>query len=126
VLGKAFSAGVRGIFQAIAVLIPALIMRITLNLNPLNILGVLFIIVLLGMAFASMSMALASVFRTRERMMGIGQAITMPLFFASNAIYLSLIMPFWLQYLIKVNPLSYVVDAMRGLLLPAYAAKYTR
>jgi ABC-2 type transport system permease protein len=126
VLGKAFSAGVRGIFQAIAVLILALIMRITLNLNPLNILGVLFIVVLFGMAFASMSMALASVFRTRERMMGIGQAITMPLFFASNAIYPSSIMPFWLQYLIKVNPLSYVVDAMRGLLLPAYAAKYTR
>jgi ABC-2 type transport system permease protein len=122
VLGKAFSAGVRGIFQAVAILVLALVMRVHLNLNPLNILGVFVVVVLFGMAFASMSMALASVFRSRERMMGIGQAITMPLFFASNAIYPASIMPFWLQGLIKVNPLSYVVDALRGLLLPGYAA----
>lgn len=121
VLGKAFSAGVRGIFQAVAILVLALIMRIHLNLNPLNLLGVLVVVVMFGMAFASMSMALASVFRSRERMMGIGQAITMPLFFASNAIYPASIMPFWLQGLIKVNPLSYVVDCLRGLLLPNYA-----
>jgi ABC-2 type transport system permease protein len=122
VLGKAFSAGVRGIFQAIAILILALIMRVHLDLSPLHILGVFVIVVLFGMAFASLSMALASVFRSRERMMGIGQAITMPLFFASNAIYPASIMPLWLQGLIKVNPLSYVVDGLRGLLLPGYAA----
>ncbi len=124
VLGKAFSAGVRGIFQAVAILILALLMRVNLDLNPLYLLGVLVVVVLFGMAFASMSMALASVFRTRERMMGIGQAITMPLFFASNAIYPASAMPSWLQYLIKVNPLSYTVDILRGLLLPGYAANF--
>jgi ABC-2 type transport system permease protein len=46
----------------------------------------------------------------------------MPLLFASNAIYPASIMPSWLQYLIKVNPFSYTVDALRGLLLPAYQA----
>ncbi len=122
VLGKAFSAGIRGILQAVAVLILALIMRVDLILNPLHILAVFVIVILFGMSFAGLSMALASVFRTRERMMGIGQAITMPLFFASNAIYPTAIMPTWLQYLIKVNPLSYVVDALRGLLLPGYPA----
>ena len=115
VLGKAFSAGVRGILQAFAVFVLALIIRVPLDFNPLHILAVLVIVVLFGMSFASLSMALASVFKTRERMMGIGQAITMPLFFASNAIYPSSIMPTWLQGLIKVNPLSYVVDALRGL-----------
>ena len=50
-------------------------------------------------------------------MMGIGQALTMPLFFASNAIYPISVMPVWLQYVSKVNPLSYVVDAMRSMLL---------
>jgi ABC-2 type transport system permease protein len=125
VLGKAFSAGVRGIFQAVAVLVLALAIRVNLNLNPLNLLGVLVIVVLFGMAFSAMSMALASVFRTRERMMGIGQAITMPLFFASNAIYPASAMPSWLQYLIKVNPLSYTVDGLRGLLLPGYVANMT-
>jgi ABC-2 type transport system permease protein len=43
--------------------------------------------------------------------------ITMPLFFASNALYPVSIMPGWLQVLSKVNPLSYEVDALRGVLL---------
>jgi ABC-2 type transport system permease protein len=45
------------------------------------------------------------------------QAITMPLFFGSNALYPVHIMPGWLQAVSKVNPLSYQVDALRGLLL---------
>ncbi|EGD49907.1 ABC-2 type transporter, partial [Thermoanaerobacter ethanolicus JW 200] len=43
--------------------------------------------------------------------------ITMPLFFASNAIYPIKIMPHWLQIVAKVNPLSYVVELLRGYLL---------
>jgi ABC-2 type transport system permease protein len=49
--------------------------------------------------------------------MGIGQAITMPLFFASNALYPVGIMPGWLRVINKVNPLGYQVDALRGLLI---------
>jgi ABC-2 type transport system permease protein len=41
----------------------------------------------------------------------------MPLFFASNALYPIALMPAWLQAISKVNPLSYEVDALRGLLL---------
>jgi ABC-2 type transport system permease protein len=53
--------------------------------------------------------------------MGIGQAITMPLFFGSNALYPVAVMPGWLQAVSKVNPLSYQVDALRGLLLGTHA-----
>jgi ABC-2 type transport system permease protein len=117
VLGKALSAGVRGIFQAIAVLALALIIRVHLSLSALNVFGVFVIIILFGMCFSSLSMSLAPIFRTRERMMGIGQAITMPLFFASNAIYPISLMPSWLKVIAVINPLSYVVDAMRSLLV---------
>jgi ABC-2 type transport system permease protein len=117
VLGKALSAGVRGIFQAITVLILALIIGVRLTPSPINVLGVFGIIILLGMCFSSLSMCLAPIFRTRERMMGIGQAITMPLFFASNAIYPISLMPGWLKAIAIANPLSYVVDALRALLV---------
>jgi len=117
VLGKALSAGVRGVFQAVAVLGIALIIRVRLSLDLQSVLGVFVIIILFGMCFASLSMSLAPIFRTRERMMGIGQAITMPLFFASNAIYPLSLMPGWLRAIAVVNPLSYVVDAMRALLV---------
>lgn len=49
--------------------------------------------------------------------MGIGQVITMPLFFASNAIYPIQIMPHWLQIVARINPLSYVVELLRGYLI---------
>ncbi len=52
-----------------------------------------------------------------ERFMGIGQAIMMPLFFASNALYPLQLMPPLLREFSTVNPLSYVVDAVRGLLI---------
>jgi ABC-2 type transport system permease protein len=41
----------------------------------------------------------------------------MPLFFGSNALYPVAVMPGWLQAVSKANPLSYQVDALRGLLL---------
>jgi ABC-2 type transport system permease protein len=71
------------------------------------------------MCFSGLSMFLASFFKTRERMMGIGQAIMMPIFFASSAIYPIDIMPPWLKVIAHVNPLSYIVDAMRSLLVTA-------
>ena len=46
--------------------------------------------------------------------MGIGQVLTMPLFFASNAIYPMEIMPSWLKVMASINPLTYLVDALRG------------
>jgi len=55
--------------------------------------------------------------KSRERFMGIGQLMTMPLFFASNAIYPMAIMPNWLKAIALINPLTYLVDALRGLMV---------
>jgi ABC-2 type transport system permease protein len=49
--------------------------------------------------------------------MGVGQVLTMPLFFASNAIYPTNIMPGWLKIISHLNPLTYVVDALRTFML---------
>ena len=49
--------------------------------------------------------------------MGMGQVLTMPLFFASNAIYPIAMMPGWLQFISHANPLTYEVDALRDLML---------
>ena len=56
--------------------------------------------------------------------MGIGQVLTMPLFFASNAIYPVAIMPGWLQAVARANPLSYEVDALRALMLKGGASSF--
>ena len=95
----------------------ALIVGVNLRFDVLDVAGVFVVIVVFAMCFSSLSMILASLLKTRDRMMGIGQAITMPLFFASNAIYPLSLMPPWLQTVSIFNPLSYVVDAVRAMIL---------
>jgi ABC-2 type transport system permease protein len=74
--------------------------------------------ILLGAsAFSTFSLVIACLVKTRERFMGIGQVLTMPLFFASNAIYPLAIMPVWLRVIASGNPLSYEVNALRSLML---------
>ena len=117
VAGKAFAAGVRAVAQVVVVLVISAILGVALTANPLKILAT-FVVVVLGAGFFScLSMSIAGVVLKRERLMGIGQAITMPLFFGSNALYPVKLMPGWLQAVSHANPLSYQVDALRGLLI---------
>ncbi len=117
VLGKALSAGVRGITQAAIVYLLASILSVRLNWEPLPLLGVILVVLLGSAIFSSFSLIIACLVKTRERFMGIGQILTMPLFFASNAIYPLSVMPGWLQGISRVNPLTYEVDALRALML---------
>jgi ABC-2 type transport system permease protein len=81
-------------------------------------LGGVVILVMLGAAlFSTFSLIIACIVKTRERFMGIGQVLTMPLFFASNAIYPIDIMPEWLKAIAHLNPLTYEVDGLRALML---------
>lgn len=117
VWGKMMSAGVRGLSQSLIIFLFAFILQIQLHMTVLSIIGVIVIVMLGAGFFTGLSMIIASIVKTRERFMGIGQVITLPLFFASNAIYPISIMPAWLQAVARVNPLSYMVDGLRALML---------
>lgn len=117
VLGKALSAGERGLSQAVIVYLLALLLGVKVNWAVNAVLGVLLVVVLGSALFSTFSLIIACLVRTRERFMGVGQILTMPLFFASNAIYPISIMPAWLQAISRVNPLTYEVDALRGLMV---------
>lgn len=117
VTGKAFAAGIRAASQVVIVLLLSAILRIGLNWNPLHLLAALLLVVVGSAFFSMLSVTLAGLVLSRDRLMGIGQALTMPLFFASNALYPTRLMPGWLQVLSKINPLSYEVDGLRGVLL---------
>lgn len=117
VLGKALSAGIRAISQAVIIYLLALLTGVHLNWHPLALLGVLLVTMLGAAFFSTFSLIIACLVKTRERFMGIGQLLTMPLFFASNAIYPIAMMPRWLQVIAHGNPLTYEVDALRGIML---------
>jgi ABC-2 type transport system permease protein len=117
VLGKALSAGVRSLSQVVIIYALALVLGVHINWSPLALVGVVLAVLLGAGCFATLSLIIASIVKTRERFMGIGQVLTMPLFFASNAIYPLAIMPPWLHVVARVNPLSYDVDALRTLMI---------
>lgn len=115
--GKAFAAGVRSLIQGIVIVVLAAILGVALTGNPLKLAAAAFILVLGSAFFSCLSMSIAGLALARDRLMGIGQAITMPLFFSSSALYPVWAMPGWLQAISRVNPLTYQIEALRGLLL---------
>jgi ABC-2 type transport system permease protein len=119
VFGKAVSAGFRGVVQAIVIYLTAAAMRTEVRWSPQSILAVMFGVMLGSAIFSTFSLIIACLVKSRERFMGIGQLMTMPLFFASNAIYPMEIMPGWLKSIALINPLTYLVDALRGLMVGA-------
>ena len=117
VLGKALSAGVRALTQEIIIFFLAFLLGVHINWSPLSLLIVTLVVILGASFFSTFSLIIACLVKTRERFMGIGQLLTMPLFFASNAIYPISLMPGWLQVISRFNPLTYMVDALRSVMV---------
>lgn len=117
VTGKAFAAGVRALAGALVVVTISVVLGVGLTVNPLRLLGAAAVLVIGSAFFCCLSIIIAGLVLSRDRMIGIGQTIMMPLFFASNALYPVALMPGWLQVVSHVNPLSYQVEALRGFLI---------
>jgi ABC-2 type transport system permease protein len=117
VLGKALAGGARALVQALIVYVAAIAIGVRVRLEPGPIAAVAVVVVLGSTLFATFSLVIACIVRSRERFMGIGQLLTMPLFFASSAIYPVDLMPGWLQVVATLNPLTYMVDALRALMV---------
>jgi ABC-2 type transport system permease protein len=116
VLGKAAGACVRALAQAIVLLIVIAITGIGIRWNVIDLLAAIVMLLLGTAAFTSASLVLASTVKKRERFMGIGQLVMMPLFFASSALYPLNLLPTWLHVVARINPLTYEVQALRQLI----------
>lgn len=117
VIGKALASSVRGLSQSVVIYVCAALLGVGLSLEPLHLAGVATLVVLASALFSTFSLMIACIVKTRERFMGIGQFLTMPIFFASNAVYPIAIMPDWLRVISRANPLTYEVDGLRALML---------
>ncbi len=117
VIGRACAAAIRGLSQLWIIYLLSFFLGVHLRWDLLSLLGVGAISVLTAAIFSTFSLIVATIVKKRERFMGIGQALTMPLFFASNALYPIELMPKWIKILSLLNPLTYQVDALRTLMI---------
>ena len=124
VLGRAISSTARSLSQMVFVYALAYLLHVQLRFGVFALLGVAVAVMLGSAIFSTFSLIIACLVKSRERFMGIGQVLTMPLFFASNAIYPLIMMPLWLRVVAKGNPLSYQVDALRTLMVVGSASTF--
>jgi ABC-2 type transport system permease protein len=117
ILGKAVSAAMRAVIQVAVVLAVVAVLRIPLDWSVFGVVGSLVAVLLGATMLSALSMVIASMVRSREQFMGLGQLVTLPLLFASNALYSVSIMPGWLQVVARFNPLTYLVEMLRHLLV---------
>ena len=117
VIGRALAGSIRASTQYVLVILSAFLVGAHFKTNAPLLMGGYLTVIYVCMGFTALSILIASLMKTRERFMGIIGAITMPLFFASNALYPISIMPTAIKIVALVNPLSYAVDMLRGMLL---------
>ncbi len=88
------------------------------TITPWGIPLALLILTITSIAMVSMGLALGSLFESLEGFQVIATFVVFPLFFLSGALFpVNDRLPGWLQGLVKLNPLTYTVDGVRGALL---------
>jgi len=118
-MSKVFNAVIRSIIQAAIVLGFAFALGLTVgpDFSPINLLGVFAAVFLIGIGLSSIFIAIAIRSTRIETQMAVMNLLNLPLLFTSNALMPTSVMPDWLQPVAKVNPITYVTDANRQLIL---------
>ena len=91
-----------------------------------GVVGVLLSVLLLLVFSFSLSwiwIALGLVMRTPESLMAVSMLILFPLTFISNVFVSPATMPDWLEAVVDVNPITFLVTAIRGLMFDQVMAK---
>lgn len=117
IFAKILNAFLRAIFQATVILALAYILGLQLSpsFTPINMLGIYTAVFLVSVGFSSIFLAFSIRSTRMERPMQFINLIMMPLMFASNTFFPVDLMPEWLQVIVRVNPLTYLTDALRQL-----------
>jgi ABC-2 type transport system permease protein len=73
---------------------------------------------LLGAVFASLSNGVAVLTRQRETLIGIVTMVTLPLTFLSSALMQQSLLPDWIQWVARFNPVNWAAEAGRSAAAP--------
>ena len=124
VLSRVLHSAVQVVVQALIVIIAAWIMGATTSYNPVNLTLAMLLVLLLGIAFASISNGLAILLQREEPLVIMGNLMTLPLMFFSSAMVPEQFMPSWIQFIAKINPIEYATMGVRAILnnQPDYSA----
>lgn len=124
-VGKLVADGIRmlaqaGIILGVAAILTVFGWRIPFATGALGAVLIMILSAAFGVAFAGLSNTVALRTRNTETTMMVSFSLTFPLLFLSTAMLPKALLPSWVQTFSMVNPVSYVADAARSLILTGY------
>jgi ABC-2 type transport system permease protein len=112
ILGKALGGALVSTLQAILVI--ALAGLVHVPYDPLMIVELLGLLFLMSFMLTAFGLVIAARIQQMQAVMGIMQMLLLPLSFLSGALYPTRNLPGWMAAVVRVNPLTYGVHAIRS------------
>jgi ABC-2 type transport system permease protein len=122
-MGQLGGALVLGVVQAAAYLLVGLATGVTLISGVGGALVLLALSILIAFAFASLGGLLALRFGTGEAVQGIFPLLFVTLFLSSSSLPRNLIQTTWFREVATYNPVSYLIEALRSLVIKGWDAE---
>jgi ABC-2 type transport system permease protein len=122
-VGQLGGALVIGIIQAIVYLLVGLAAGVTLSSGVGGALVLLVLSILISFAFASLGALLALRFGTGEAVQGIFPLLFVTLFLSSSSLPRNLIKADWFRDIATYNPVSYLIEGLRSLVITGWDAE---
>jgi ABC-2 type transport system permease protein len=115
VLGKALSGSTIAFIEGLFVLIFTPLIKINISLVGLFLL--LPLMFFIALVCTSLGIVIAARMTSFEGFGAISNFIIMPMFFLSGAMFPIDNLPHWINFIVRVNPLTYGVDLLRQIIL---------
>jgi ABC-2 type transport system permease protein len=119
-MGKVLSDGVRILIQTAVIMILAFLLGVTVETGVAGLVLIFAIAMTFGIAWSGISTFIALVTKNSEATLMISLLTTFPLLFLSTAVMPKAMLPSWVQTVSNYNPISYIADAMHGLVITGF------
>lgn len=113
--GNIAASTTKALIQATLILIVGFLMGARLHGGPLGWLGALLLLGLFGLGAAGIAAAAASKSSSTGAYHGVIFLLNLPVLFASNGLVPLNLLPGWLAWVARLNPVTYLVTAFRRL-----------
>lgn len=115
IFGKALGISTGAIIQAIILLILSFVVGV--QMTPLIFIGAITISAIISIGFSGLGLLIASFMDSMEGFNLVMSFVIMPIFLLSGALFPVTNLPEWLSFIVYLDPLTYGVDALRGVIL---------
>lgn len=119
-VGKALSSMIQAALQSSIIMLIAYIFGVRFVTGIFGILLIVIFCMLFTFIFAGLSLIIGTTLKTIETFFTIVNFFTLPITFSSTALFPLEAMPKWLQFIARINPLSYAVNPIRTLTIKGW------